>query len=143
MFGLFKNRKQYNGTVDAKLNNEYQIQTRDNEFFPGLSDYLQLIGNAWDAKMSEDEAAMYLASLYAAGLKKHGFYDVAWPVVERLTAVGEFGVSRGMIRAELAARFMSAVESARPTPVPAPEPATTQVPAGAEDWRDRPAIFRK
>lgn len=143
MFGLFKNRKQYNGTVDAKLNNEYQIQTRDNEFFPGVMGYLQLIDNAWDAKMSEDEAAMYIASLYASGLKKHGFYDVAWPVVERLTAVGKFGVSRGMIRAELADRFMSAVESARPAPAAAPEPPPATVPAGTEDWRDRPAIFRK
>lgn len=37
MFGLFKNRKQYNGTVDTKLNNEYQIQTRDNELFLNMN----------------------------------------------------------------------------------------------------------
>lgn len=139
MFGLFKNRKKFNGDVDAKLNNEYQIETRDNELFPGLTAYLKLLDAAWDAQMNEDEAAMYLASLYAAGLKKHGFYDVAWPVVDRLTAVGKFGVSRGLIRAELANKFLSAVESARP----APAPAVAKVPVGTEDWRDRPAIFRK
>ena len=32
MFG-FGNRKKYNGIVDTKLNNEYQIATRDNPSF--------------------------------------------------------------------------------------------------------------
>ena len=141
MFGIFKNRKKFNGSVDAKLNNEYQIETRDNSFFPGLTAYLQLLDTAWEAQMNEDEAAMYLASLYAAGLKKHGFYDVAWPVVDRLTAVGKFGVSRGMIRPELADKFMSAVESARPAPAASPELESS--PDESDDWRDRPAIFRK
>ena len=145
MFWLFKNRKQYNGTVDTKLNNEYQIQTRENDLFPGINAYLKLLDNAWAAQMNEDEAAMYVASLYAAGLKQHGFYDVAWPVVDRMIAVGKFGAERGMIRVELADRFMNAVESARPAPAPKPEaePPVAKVPVGTEDWRDRPAIFRK
>lgn len=143
MFGIFKNRKKYNGAVDAKLNNEYQIETRGNNFFPSLDSYLKLLDTAWDAQMNEDEGAMYLASLYAAGLKKHGFYDVAWPVVERLTAVGKFGVSHGMIRIDLADKFMAAVESARPAPAADPEPTPASGRVGTEDWRDMPAIFRK
>lgn len=149
MFGIFKNRKKYNGAVDAKLNNEYQIETRENEFFPGINAYLQLLDTASNAQMNEDEAAMYVASLYAAGLKKHGFYDIAWPVVERLIAVGRFGVERGMIRVALADSFMNAVDSARPDLQPTPAPAQKEdlpapkVPVGTEDWRDLPAIFRK
>lgn len=138
MFGLFKNRKRYNGTVDTKLNNEYQIQTRDNGFFPEVMGYLQLIDNAWEAKMSEDEAAMYIASLYVAGLRKHGFHAVALPVLERLMAVGQFGVTHGTIRSDMAHRFLAAVDAARP-PDPKPKPDSP----GTEDWRDRPAIFRK
>lgn len=139
MFGLFKNRKKYNGAVDTKLNNEYQIQTRDNEYFPGMLAYLKLIDGAWDSNMSEDEAAMYIASLYVAGLKKHGFHEVALPVLERLMSVGQFGVNHGTIRFELAHRFLSAVDAARPASATEPEPEAP----GTEDWRDRPAIFRK
>lgn len=139
MFGLFKNRKKYNGTVDTKLNNEYQIQTRENEFFPGMVAYLKLIDGAWDSNMTEDEAAMYIASLYVAGLKKHGFHAVALPVLERLMSVGQFGVTHGTIRVELAHRFLTAIDDARPARAADPEPDAI----GTEDWRDRPAIFRK
>jgi hypothetical protein len=46
--GIFANkRKKYNGTVDTKLKNEYQIATRDNPSFPGALAYLGLIDNAW------------------------------------------------------------------------------------------------
>ena len=35
MFG-FRNRKQYNGSVDVKLIEGYEIATRDNPKFPGV-----------------------------------------------------------------------------------------------------------
>lgn len=110
MFGLFKNRKRYNGTVDTKLNNEYQIKTRDNDLFPGMMAYLGLIDNAWGAKMSEDEAAMYIATLYYCGLKQHKHHAEARAVGRRISEVGQFGVSRGSISMEHASKFLAAME---------------------------------
>ena len=73
MFGLFKNkRKQFNGLVDTKLNNDYQIQTRDNSKFPGVIAYLEFLDIAVSARMNETEAAMYIATMYFYGLCKHG-----------------------------------------------------------------------
>jgi hypothetical protein len=66
MFGSGR-RKRYNGAVDVKLNNEYQINTQNSPGFPGALAYLRL-DNAWNGKMSEDEAALYIATLYCCGL---------------------------------------------------------------------------
>lgn len=63
MFGLGGRRK-YNGAIDQRLNNEYQIQTQGNRNFGGPFFYLELIDNAWQAKMTEDEGALYIATLY-------------------------------------------------------------------------------
>lgn len=112
MFGLFKNRKKYNGTVDTKLNNEYQILTRDNELFPGLMAYLQLIDNAWAASMTEDEAAMYIATLYYCGLVQSGHNAEARAVGFRLNSVGQFGVNNGSISQDKALKFLAAIQSA-------------------------------
>lgn len=112
MFGLFRNRKKYNGTVDTKLNNEYQIPTRDNERFPGLMGYLQLIDNAWAASMTEDEAAMYIATLYYCGLVENGHQMEARAVVGRINSVGQFGVSNGSISMDRATKLLAAIQLA-------------------------------
>lgn len=96
MFGLFRSRPKFNGAVDTKLNNEYQINTR-REPFPGPAAYLKLLDAAWSAKMTEDEASMYVASLFFCGLLKAGYDDAAKSLFERIMSVGEFGLSHGLI----------------------------------------------
>jgi hypothetical protein len=112
MFG-FRNRKQYNGTVDVKLNNEYQIPTRDNPSFPGVGAYLELIDNAWNSKMSEDEGALYIATLYYCGLLKHGLHAEAETLHSRIHSVVKFGVPKGIISHVRWAKFSGAIEQAR------------------------------
>lgn len=96
MFGFGK-RKRYNGSVDIKLNNEYQIATNDNPQFPGILAYLKFIDNAWNAKMSEDEGALYIATLYYCGLRKHGLHDDADALYSRIDAIVNFGLPKGLI----------------------------------------------
>lgn len=111
MFGLFKNRKRYNGDVDTKLNNEYQIVTRDNPLFPGMLAYLELIDQAWNGRMNESEAAMYIAVLYHSGIKKHGDAAEASALAGRIKAVAQFNVQTGQISAEKARKFIGVVET--------------------------------
>lgn len=113
MFGLFSNRKKYNGTVDIKINNEYQIKTRDNPLFPSPIGYLELIDNAWNTKMSEDEAAMYIATLYYCGIKKAGHSREADSLRDRIISVGEFGLQHRTISTERSAKFLAAIEGAQ------------------------------
>lgn len=96
MFGFGK-RKKFNGIIDTKLNNEYQIETRGNEKFPGLTAYLELIDNAWNGDMSEDEGALYIAVLYYCGLLKAGHTQEAESLLSRIHSIADFGVRRQMI----------------------------------------------
>jgi hypothetical protein len=112
MFGLFRNREKYNGTVDTKLNNEYQIQTRNNPRFPGLVVYLDLIDKAWQVSMNEDEAAMYIATLYFCGIVKAGYEREAAALQGRLITVAEFCVPRGMVSEERFSKFAAAIRDA-------------------------------
>jgi len=111
MFGLFGNRKKYNGTVDTKLNNEYQINTQK-EPFPGPLAFLKLLDAAWAANMNEDEAAMYVASLYFCGLLKAGHEQSAENLYDRIHHVGEFGLSKGMISRERYEGLFEAINKA-------------------------------
>ncbi|BBA36985.1 putative uncharacterized protein [Methylocaldum marinum] len=111
MFGFGK-RKKYNGTVDTKLNNEYQIATRDNPRFPGALAYLELIDNAWKAKMSEDEGALYIATLYYCGLIKHGFHPESSSLHSRIQSIVALGLSKGLISQERWAKFSGAIQKA-------------------------------
>jgi len=112
MFGLFKNMAKYNGNVNLKLNNEYQISTEDNPRFPGVLVYLQLIDNAWAARMSEDEAAMYIATLYFCGLAKAGYEDEAVELQGRIISVANFCVPKGIISQEKFSDFAAAIREA-------------------------------
>ena len=96
MFG-FGNRKKYNGALDTKLNNEYQIATLDNPSFPGMLAYLKLVDNAWNAKMSEDDGALYIATLYYCGILKHGHHSEACGLYSRIQTIANFGLQNGMI----------------------------------------------
>ena len=97
MFGIFRNRKKFNGNVDVKVNTEYDIETRDNPRFPGIAGYLNILDNAWSQKMTEDEAAMFVATLYLCGLLKHGFIEEAELIERRHSKVTDFGIQRGTI----------------------------------------------
>jgi hypothetical protein len=107
-----KKRNDFNGAVDTKLNNEYQIQTRSNELFPGSIAYLGFLDIAWKAKMNEHEASMYMAILYYCGLIDNGHYDVAEPVGQRIQAVSEFCLPKGMIGEAHWKRFNKAIHEA-------------------------------
>jgi hypothetical protein len=111
MFG-FGNRKKYNGSVDIKLNNEYQIPTRSNPSFPGMLAYLELIDNAWAAKMSEDEGALYIATLYYCGIRKRGVTAEADALYSRIQSVVGFGLPKGLISASRWSKFSSAIQEA-------------------------------
>ncbi len=111
MFG-FGNRKKYNGAVDVKLNNEYQILTRGNPSFPGMLAYLELIDNAWNAKMSEDEGSLYIATLYYCGILKLGHHEEAVALHKRIHSVVSFGLPKGMISQVRWAKFSDAIKQA-------------------------------
>jgi len=118
-FGKKENRKQFNGTVDTKMNIEYQIQTKDNERFPGILAYLEYLDIAWKAKMNDDEAAMYMATLYYCGLIKNGYTDEAEPLGKRVQNIADFCVPKGMISEERWSKFSGAIASAKYEPADA------------------------
>ncbi len=112
MFG-FRNRKKYNGTVDVKLNNEYQIRTRDNPNFPGSLKYLEYIDVGWNNNASEDECAMQIATLYLCGLIRHKLVDEEREVANRIKQIGSFGVDRGLIREQFWENCNALIENNR------------------------------
>lgn len=113
LFGIGDKRKKYNGTVDTKLNNEYQICTNNsqNQSFPGVIKYFELIDAAWNEKMNVDEAALYIATLYWAALFENGKTKEAKPVRARIESVGKFGLEKGMISQKWWNKFYSAIET--------------------------------
>lgn len=113
MFGLGNKRKLYNGAVDTKLNNEYQIDTRGDQNFPRVLGYLELIDKAWHSKFSEDEAALYIATLFYCGLAKAGDHAQASALFPRLQSVAKFGLSKGMISEKLAGAALRDAERAK------------------------------
>lgn len=111
MFGL-GGRKKYNGAIDTKLNNEYQISTEGNPNFPAALAYLDIIDHAWNGKMTEDEGALYIATLYYCGLVRHGLRDEAQGLRPRIIRVADFGVRKGMIAEGRWRKFEKAIEDA-------------------------------
>ncbi|WP_334179742.1 hypothetical protein [Pseudoxanthomonas sp.] len=111
MFG-FGDRKKYNGSVDIKLNNEYQIATRDNPSFPGMLAYLELIDNAWQAKMSQDEAALYIATLYYCGILKLNLRAESDTLLSRINSIVAFGLPKGLISQARWSKFSAAIQQA-------------------------------
>ncbi|MFP5435965.1 MAG: hypothetical protein ACLGIM_23025 [Alphaproteobacteria bacterium] len=108
----FRNRKKYNGTVDAKLNEAYGIATRDNPKFPGVLAYLKMIDEAWDSKFTEEEAAMFIATLYYSGLKREGHHVEARVLAPCLASTGQADFGAGKIAMQRLAVFMAAIEKA-------------------------------
>ena len=111
MFG-FRNRKQYNGTIDVKLNEGYGIATRDNPKFPGVLAYVKMIDEAWNSKFTEEEAAMFIATLYYSGLKREGHDAEARALASRLSTTGQADFGAGKIEMQRLAAFMAAIEKA-------------------------------
>lgn len=109
MFGLGK-RKRFNGDVDASLASSYQIRTRNNPLFPAVLAYLELLDLAWQSKMSVDEAALYIATLYYCGIAKAGHIAEAEPLLSRINELSRLGLSLGTISEQRAQRFMAAIE---------------------------------
>ena len=99
MFG-FRKKKKYNGLIDVKLNNEYQIDTRNNPYFPNLSDYLHYLDRAWKNKMNEDEGALYISTLYLCGILDLGLNKEADELYSRMKRIVDFGLSIGSIQHE-------------------------------------------
>ena len=113
MFGLFKSRKKYNGVVDVKVNSDYRIQTRDNPYFPGVLAYLDLLDNAWNTKMSEDEAAVYIATLYFCGLCRENHIEQARLLLSRINEVSAGKRSEGKIKDSRWSKFSKAIEESK------------------------------
>lgn len=111
----FRNRRKYNGAVDIKLNSDYQVSTRGNPKFPGIGAYLELIDIAWNTKMTVDECALYIATLYYCGLLKHGLRDEAIILHSRIQAIVSFGLSKGIISQTRWTKFSEAIQQANQT----------------------------
>lgn len=110
MFG-FGDRKKYNGQVDLKLINELGIATRDNEKFPGILKYLEIIDLAWNAKMTVDEGALYIATLYFCGIVRAGCRTEAEMLRLRLMEMAVMGLERRTVSHERWDKFSAAISS--------------------------------
>ena len=111
MFG-FRNRKKYNGSVDEKLNSIYKIATRDNPKFPGLIKYLGMIDEAWNAKFTEEEACMFIATLYYSGLKREGHEEDARALAKKISEIGQSDFSAGKLGMQRLTAFLAHIEKA-------------------------------
>ncbi len=109
MFG-FRNRKKYNGAVDTKLNDDYQIATRDNDKFPGILKYLEMIDASWNNNANEDECAMQIGTLYLCGLFRNSLWDETRIVAANMDRIGLQGVRTGRIRKEIWEKCVALVE---------------------------------
>lgn len=105
MFGFGRSRPKFNGDVDVKLNNEYQLKTRGNPDFPAVGAYLEVLDIAWQARMNSDEAALYIAILMFSGFAKAGRFQDAWGLLQRIRAVSTFGRENGRIAIKHWQRF--------------------------------------
>lgn len=110
----FRNRKKYNGSIDAKLTGEYKIVTDGdrNSKFPGVIKYLEMIDQAWNAKFTEEEAAMFIATLYYSGLKQNGHHEDAHQLAKKLSSVGQSDYASGKIGMQRLQSFMTHIEKA-------------------------------
>ncbi|QLF20638.1 hypothetical protein [Pseudomonas aeruginosa] len=108
----FRNRKKFNGNVDQLLTSKYKIVTRDNPRFPGVLAYLEMLDQAWNAKFTDDEAAMFVATLYYSGLMKNGFYDEAGALEGRLENIGASGFATGKIGMQRLGSFRDHIKKA-------------------------------
>jgi len=99
MFGLGKKRKNFNGAVDTRLNNEYQIVTDSeaNPLFPAPLAYLNHLDQQWNNKLNEHEAALVIACMYFCGCAEGDEREEALRVHERILAVSQFGVAHGQV----------------------------------------------
>jgi hypothetical protein len=111
MLGIGK-RKKYNGAIDTKLNNEYQIQTKGNLLFPNVGAYLDLIDNAWKTNMSVDDGVLYIATLYYCGLVRQEHNEEAKDLLQRINSIVEFGLPKGIISEEKWSKFSKAIADA-------------------------------
>jgi len=107
MFRIGK-RKRFNAVIDTKLNNEYQINTQNNIAFPQINAYLNLLDMAWNNKMTEDEGALYIATLYCCGIiKKDGYNKESSKIMDRIDSILDFSVPKGLISKTFASRCLT------------------------------------
>lgn len=50
-----------------RLGEGYGVATHENPKFPGVLAYLKMLDRAWDSKFTEEEVAMFIATLYYSG----------------------------------------------------------------------------
>jgi hypothetical protein len=62
--------------------------------------------------MSEDEGALYIATLYYCGILKHGQHAAASALLPRVHSIVQFGLSKGMISQEVWAAVSRDIQKA-------------------------------
>ena len=62
--------------------------------------------------MTEDEASLYIATLYYCGIVKHGLYSEASALQLRIQSIVSFGLPRGLISQARWAKFSAAIQQA-------------------------------
>lgn len=91
LFGLInragKARRRYNGAVDIRLRNEYQIETNGNNHFPELTEYLNFIKLSKKNSMNADETALHIATLYYCSLLSAQMFEEASAVLLSIEAL--------------------------------------------------------
>lgn len=105
-----QDRNEYNRLVDQILNRDYGVATRDNDLFPGVLKYLELIDTSWKNEASEDECAMQIATLYLSGLFRKKLWEDARPLAGKLDTLGPEGVKNGVVRDEIWQKCVALVE---------------------------------
>ena len=64
------------------------------------------------AKMSEDEGALYVATLYFCGIVKAGLHGEASPLLLRISSIAQFGLSKHTISEDRWNKFSMAIQQA-------------------------------
>ena len=77
--------------------------------------YLELIDFGWNTKMSEDECALYIATLYYCGILEHGHHEEASAVLLRIKAIVQFGISKGIFPKEQWDKTSTTIKKAQDT----------------------------
>ena len=71
-----------------------------------------MIDEAWNSKFTEEEAAMFIATLYYSGLKREGHSQETRALAGHLATTGQADFAAGKIGMQRLSAFMAAVEKA-------------------------------
>jgi len=102
-------RKKFDRRVDRILSASYEIKTRNSDNIPGMNSYAQLLDGAWEKKMSADECAMHVATMYALGLSNKGLVKEAETVADKINRIYNFNRTQGFISVNVGEHYIDSL----------------------------------